>query len=155
MASDPSSSGNGDGTNQPEGKRMTPEQHALVHDSYAKIVPIAPEFAGWFYDRLFEIDPATKPLFMGDMAAQGHKLMATLGAVVEAIDHLETIVPAVRKLGLQHKEYGVQPAQYDSVASALLWTLQRALGDDFTPAAKCAWTDAYNILATTMKEAAA
>jgi len=109
MASDPSSSGNGDGTNQPEGKRMTPEQHALVHDSYAKIVPIAPEFAGWFYDRLFEIDPATKPLFMGDMAAQGHKLMATLGAVVEAIDHLETIVPAVRKLGLQHKEYGVQP----------------------------------------------
>jgi len=133
---------------------MTPQQQALVHDSYAKVVPIAPQFAGWFYDRLFEIDPAVKPLFKGDMTEQGRKLMTTLAAVVEAIDHLETIVPAVRKLGRQHKDYGVQPAQYDAVASALLWTLERALGDDFTPAVKAAWTEAYTILATTMKDAA-
>jgi hemoglobin-like flavoprotein len=133
---------------------MTPEQQALVHSTYAKVVPIAPQFAAWFYDRLFEIDPTAKPLFKGDMAEQGRKLMATLAAVVEAIDHLNTVVPAVRKLGRQHRDYGVQPAQYDTVTSALLWTLQRALGDDFTPAVQTAWTEAYTILATSMKDAA-
>jgi hemoglobin-like flavoprotein len=89
------------------------------------------------------------------MEEQGRKLMATLATVVDAIDRLDTVVPAVQALGRQHKGYGVRPAQYDTVGSALLWTLRRALGADFTPAVEAAWTEAYTILATTMKDAAA
>jgi hemoglobin-like flavoprotein len=134
---------------------MTPEQQALVRSSFARAVPIAPQLAGWFYHRLFKIDPDSKLLFTGDMEEQGRKLMATLATVVDAIDRLDTVVPAVQALGRQHKGYGVRPAQYDTVGSALLWTLRRALGADFTPAVEAAWTEAYTILATTMKDAAA
>jgi len=50
---------------------MTPENQALVRDSFAKIVPIAPRAPALFYDRLFMLDPSLKPLFKGDMTEQG------------------------------------------------------------------------------------
>jgi hemoglobin-like flavoprotein len=134
---------------------MTPESQALVRNSFAKVVPIAPQAAALFYDRLFILNPALKPLFKGDMAEQGRKLMAMIGTAVANLDKLETIVPAVQDLGRRHATYGVKPADYDTVAAALLWALRLGLGDGFTPAVEAAWTEAYTILATVMKDAAA
>ena len=134
---------------------MTPENQALVRDSFAKIVPIAPQAAAMFYDRLFVLDPALKPLFKGDMNEQGRKLMAMIGTAVANLGKLEAIVPAVQDLGRRHATYSVAPASYDTVAAALLWTLGQGLGDAFTPPVEAAWTEAYTILATVMKDAAA
>lgn len=134
---------------------MTPEAQALVRDSFAKVVPIAPQAAAMFYDRLFTLDPALKPLFKGDMAEQGRKLMAMIGLAVGSLDKLDTIVPAVQDLGRRHKTYGVPDASYETVGTALLWTLGQGLGDGFTPEVAAAWTEAYTILATVMKDAAA
>jgi hemoglobin-like flavoprotein len=50
--------------------------------------------------------------------------------------------------------YGVLPAHYDTVGAALLWTLEKGLGPDFTPEVKDAWAAVYGILAGTMKDAA-
>ena len=77
---------------------MTPENQALVRDSFAQVVPIAPQAAALFYDRLFVLDPSLKPLFKGDMNDQGRKLMAMIGTAVANLDKLETIVPAVQDL---------------------------------------------------------
>ena len=59
-------------------------QIALVRESFAKIVPASEQAAVLFYDRLFAVDPSTRPLFRGDMKSQGAKLMAAIGSVVEA-----------------------------------------------------------------------
>ena len=134
---------------------MTPENQALVRESFAKVVPIAPQAAALFYDRLFVLDPSLKPLFKGDMNDQGRKLMAMIGTAVANLDKLETIVPTVQDLGRRHVAYGVQASQYDTVAAALLWTLGQGLGEAFTPPVEAAWTEAYTILATVMKDAAA
>lgn len=134
---------------------MTPENQALVRDSFAKVVPIAPQAAAMFYDRLFVLDPSLKPLFKGDMAEQGRKLMAMIGTAVGNLGRLEAIVPAVQDLGRRHATYGVPPTSYDTVASALLWTLGQGLGAGFTPQVEAAWTEAYGILASVMKDAAA
>ena len=40
---------------------MTPENQALVRDSFAKVAPIAPQAAALFYGRLFELDPTSNP----------------------------------------------------------------------------------------------
>jgi len=61
----------------------------------------------------------------------------------------------VQDLGRRHATYGVQPAHYDTVASALLWALRQGLGDAFTQPVEAAWREAYTILATVMKDAAA
>ena len=49
---------------------------------------------------------------------------------------------------------GVKLADYDAVREALLWTLEQALGKDFTPAVRGAWTACYDELAGEMKAAA-
>lgn len=134
---------------------MTPEQIELVKSSWAKVVPIADTAAKLFYGKLFELDPALKPLFKGDMTEQGRKLTRMIGTAVSGLDRLDQIVPAVKDLGVRHVAYGVQDSHYDTVGSALLWTLGQGLGDAFTPDVETAWATVYGLLADTMKTAAA
>ena len=134
---------------------MTPEKVALVQNSFAKVVPIAPQAAELFYGKLFELDPELKPLFKGDMTEQGAKLMKMIGTAVNGLTDLEAIVPAVQDLGKRHVGYGVVDSHYDTVGEALLWTLDQGLGPDFTDEVEAAWTEVYGLLAGVMKEAAA
>lgn len=132
---------------------MTPEQIGLVQSTWAKLVPIKETAAELFYGRLFELDPSLRAIFKGDMKEQGRKLMAMINVAVGSLDKLDTIVPAVKDLGRRHNGYGVKPQDYGTVATALLWTLEKGLGDAFTPAVKEAWTETYTVLATTMQTA--
>ena len=132
---------------------MTPEKIALVQDSFAKVAPIAETAADIFYDRLFEIAPEVRPLFPEIMTDQKKKLMQMLATAVNGLKDLEAIVPAVQSLGARHEAYGVKAEHYDSVAAALLYTLGKGLGDDFTPEVEAAWTETYGILAGVMIEA--
>jgi hemoglobin-like flavoprotein len=135
---------------------MTPEQIADIRRTWAMVTPIADAAAVLFYDRLFAIDPATKPLFRRtDMAAQRATLMGTLALVVKGIDGLDRLVPIVENLGRRHAGYGVIAQHYISVGSALMWTLAQGLGPEFTPSVRDAWANAYGILATVMQDAAA
>jgi len=133
---------------------MTPADITLVKDSFRKIVPIADQAAALFYARLFELDPSLRLLFRGDMREQGRKLMAMIATAVAALERLDQIVPAVRALGARHVGYGVREEHYATVGAALLWTLEKGLGADFTPAVKSAWTTTYTLLANTMIDAA-
>lgn len=134
---------------------MTPEQKVLVQESFQKVVPIADQAAALFYKKLFELDPSIKPMFPNDLEEQGKKLMNMIAAAVNGLDDLDALVPVVQDLGVRHVDYGVTDQHYDTVAAALLWTLEQGLGDDFTPEVKEAWIVVYTVLATTMKDAAA
>lgn len=133
---------------------MTAQQKELVQSSFGKVAPIADTAADLFYQRLFEIDPGLRPLFKEDMREQKKKLMQMLAAAVHGLDDLGALVPAVQDLGARHAAYGVLDQHYDTVAEALLWTLEKGLGDDFTPETKEAWITVYGVLAGTMKDAA-
>ncbi|HTP93426.1 MAG TPA: globin family protein [Xanthobacteraceae bacterium] len=125
---------------------MTPDQIKAIQDSFLKVAPISEQAAALFYGRLFEIAPAVKPLFRGDMKELGRKLMATLGVVVHGLANLESILPAASALAKRHVDYGVKAADYTPVGAALLWTLERGLGEQWTPQLAAAWTEAYTIL---------
>lgn len=126
----------------------------LVQDSFAKVEPISETAAALFYQRLFELEPSVRPLFVSDINEQGRQLMAGIGLAVKGLDDLEAVVPMVQELGARHKGYGVEEWQYDVVGEALLWTLGQGLGDEFTDDAAAAWSEAYVLLADVMKEAA-
>lgn len=115
---------------------------------------ISDQAAELFYNKLFELNPSLRQLFKGDMYEQGRKLMTMIKTAVASLDKLDTIVPAVQKLGQRHAGYGVIDTHYDTVGTALLWTLEQGLGRDFTAEARQAWTTVYGVLATTMKDAA-
>ncbi|WP_018411543.1 globin family protein [Methyloversatilis thermotolerans] len=134
---------------------MNAQQIELLKSSWAKVVPIKDTAAELFYGKLFEMDPAVKPLFKGDMKEQGRKLMAAINTVVNGVDKLDTMVPILQDMGRRHVAYGVKDAHYDTVGAALLWTLEKGLGEAFTPEVKDVWAGAYGVIAGVMKEAAA
>lgn len=129
---------------------MTPRQKQLVRETFAKVVPISDQAAALFYSRLFEVDPSLRGLFATDMQVQGRKLMQMIGYCVANLDALGELIPAVKELGRKHAGYRVKPADYGTVGSALLWTLEQGLGPAFTPEVKEAWSDVYQTLASTM-----
>jgi nitric oxide dioxygenase len=125
---------------------MTPDQANLVRQSFAKVAPISGQAAVLFYDRLFEVAPQVKAMFPADMTEQRKKLMATLAIVVNGLTNLEAILPAASSLAKRHVSYGAKPEHYPVVGGALLWTLEKGLGDAWTPEVAAAWTAAYGTL---------
>lgn len=134
---------------------MTPIQIQLVRDSWAQVKPIQAAAADLFYGRLFELAPETRPLFKRDIHVQGAMLMKMLDTVVASLDRLPELLPVAGQLARRHVGYGVQPRHYDTVGTALLWTLEQGLGQAFTPHVRQAWLSAYTTLACAMKSAAA
>ncbi len=132
---------------------MTPQQINLVQASFEQVKPIAATAADLFYKRLFELDPALKPLTKGDMQRQGMMLMNMIGTAVAGLSKPEAIIPAVRALGERHVGYGVKNEHYATVGEALLWTLGAGLGAALTADVKEARTSAYGLLAGVMQGA--
>ena len=126
----------------------------LVQNSWQKVEAIGPQAAALFYQNLFDADPALKPLFKGDLHAQGKKLIEMISIAVKKLTELNVLIPVLQNLGKRHGGYGVQDSHYDTVGSALLKTLGQGLGSDFTAEVKAAWINVYGVMADVMKAAA-
>jgi hemoglobin-like flavoprotein len=133
---------------------MNPTQIKLVQDSFAKVAPISEQAAVLFYDRLFEVAPSVRAMFPDDMKEQRKKLMATLAVVVGGLTNLEAVLPAASALAKRHVSYGAKAEHYPVVGAALLWTLEKGLGDAWTPEVSEAWIAAYGTLSGYMIEEA-
>src|ERR1700738_3367526 len=125
---------------------MTPGTIKLVQESLSRVAPISEQAAVIFYDRLFEVAPTVRAMFPNDMAEQRKKLMATLAVAVNALGNLEAVLPAASALAKRHVGYGAKPEHYPVVGGALLWTLEKGLGEAWTPELGDAWTAAYGTL---------
>src|SRR6201986_3021787 len=125
---------------------MTPDQIRLVQQSFAKVAPISEQAAVIFYDRLFEVAPSVKAMFPENMTEQRKKLMATLAVVVNGLSDLPSILPAASALAVRHVGYGAKREHYPVVGAALLYTLEKGLGEAWTSEVASAWTTAYETL---------
>lgn len=142
---------------------MTPSQIRAVHNSFAKIEPIAQKVGEKFYNRLFAMAPETRKLFPEDMSKQHLAFMNVVAQLVNL--HLrslislpvtqsanaETAMPSMRKLGKEHAQWGVIPAHFTLMRKSLMDTLAEMLGDELTPDLRDAWTEAFDIMAKVMQ----
>ncbi|OYU99588.1 MAG: hemin receptor [Burkholderiales bacterium PBB5] len=133
---------------------MNAAQISLVRSSFDSVRPIATQAAAMFYDRLFERQPSVAPLFRGNMAQQGERLMAMIGAAVQLLDQPQRLDQTLVELGQRHMGYGVKPEHYDAVGGALLDTLAAGLGPAFTADTRQAWAALYAHVSHTMQAAA-
>lgn len=133
---------------------MNPNTVRLVQDSWARVRPLADVAGPLFYRRLFEADPALRPLFRGEVDAQAARLMQMIDVAVARLGDLPSLVPVLQQLGRRHQGYGVRPSHYDTVGAALLSTLDTGLGPAFTPEVRAAWIEVYGAMAGVMQEAA-
>jgi len=143
---------------------MTPAQLRVLQRSFAKVEPVADDFGRLFYDRLFTIAPEIRPLFRTDLKAQQDKFMKVIKEVVHL--HLRSMValpvtaqasnsavlPGAFWSGKLHAAYGVRMEDYETMKTALLWALEKTLGDECTDDVKDAWSAAYDVVVGAMQE---
>ena len=130
---------------------MTPEQIELVESTFATFYPHRyDEFAEDFYDRLFALDPALRPLFPDDMSSQRSKLMTTFNIIINGLRHPDSLRPVLSKLGQLHVDEGVRTHDYQTVGAALTGTLEHYLGPHWSPGVADAWGAAYGALTNLM-----
>ena len=132
---------------------LTERQQHLLRASFESVLPIGEPMAALFYERLFALDPRLGALLKADMNQQ-RAPMAMMRRVVDHLHCLGRLVPDLRELGRRYDSLGVTDRDYDTVAAALIWTLEQQLGADFTAETREAWTACYGILANEMKGAA-
>ncbi|MGF2411980.1 globin family protein [Ferruginibacter sp.] len=135
---------------------MTSKSIELVKNSWALVATMDIEtVGGLFYKRLFEIAPDVKSMFSKTaMPEQSKKLLAMLGYVIAKLDKLDDIIGEVTKLAQRHESYGVKEEHYTAVGTALLWTLEQGLGNEWNKELKAAWTEVYIALSGAMINAA-
>jgi nitric oxide dioxygenase len=133
---------------------MTPKDIELVQSSFAKIAPIDDETGARFYERVFEIAPEVRPLFRGDMDEQGRMFMSMLTLAANGLDAFDSLKPALRELAIRHADYGVKAEHYAPFGAALIWVVERSLGEGFTEEVRSAWISVYGALSEVMIEAA-
>lgn len=127
----------------------------MLQASFAEVMAIRQQAAALFYDRLFAIDAALRPLFHDtDMRSQEMKLMAALATVVGKLRQLDEVIPGLEKLAVKHIAYGVEEHHYTTVGEALIQTLSLAFGERFTPELRTAWLFAYGAISGVMITAA-
>ncbi|MFO1118294.1 MAG: globin domain-containing protein [Beijerinckiaceae bacterium] len=134
---------------------MTPQEIDKVETSFAALGPVTRSLGLAFYDRLFELDPTTRPLFRSDMDEQALRLMQVLAYAVANLRAPEALLPTIRDLGRRHVGYGVTSGQYDSMRDALLKTLAAALGSAWSEEAAHAWGAAMDTISGEMLAGAA
>ena len=88
------------------------------------------------------------------MPEQRKKVIQALSLAVQGVGDLAALTPVLQQLGRSHQGYGVIAAHYNSVGAALLWTLERGLGPQWTPATAAAWTELYGRISAVMLRAA-
>ena len=131
---------------------MNEEQVTQIRDSFARIEGRAELVALLFYQRLFELAPHLKRLFLGDIETQSRKFMQMIQTAVLLADAPALLVPTLKSLGRRHALYGVNDEHYRVTGRALLWALSEALGSDLSLRELNTWSAFYQFLSTTMQD---
>jgi len=130
-------------------------QIQMVQNSFGTIADEGLTISRLFYDRLFELDSSIRTFFPGDMTMQRGKFFQMLALIIGTLHDRDELAEILQTLGARHSRYGVQPHNYQIVGEALLWALENALAEQFTPELRAAWTAVYGHIAGLAIEGAA
>ena len=134
---------------------MTADQIHLLRKSFALVEPQAHVAALVFYRRLFQLDPALRPLFKSHIEEQARKLMDMLGLAVSSLEKPAALEKQLHQLGARHVTYGVRDEHYATVGQAILDMLAEVIGKNWTPELREAWLAFYVFTSNAMKRGAA
>ena len=134
---------------------LTEKEIKLIKQSWVKIQNIDPFFIGdVFYRKLFLDLPEVRKLFKTSREVQSQKLLDMLNMIVHRLERFDELSEEIKNLARRHVSYGVKEEYYAYVGSALIWTLQQALREEWNDELEKAWVSCYRNLSGTMIDAA-
>eukprot|EP00057_Strongylocentrotus_purpuratus_P016362 XP_011670836.1 PREDICTED: uncharacterized protein LOC763287 isoform X4 [Strongylocentrotus purpuratus] len=84
--------------------------------------------------------------------AHGKRVMQTVGHAVDGLNDLDVLVPILQDLARRHIEYNVNKEHFEPVGKALLYAIEKGLGNTFDNETKEAWMAVFSIIVNTMSE---
>lgn len=133
---------------------LTEEEIHLVQNSTKLMRKSLDEFANAFYRELFKSNPIIKTLFLTNIKDQARKFAQMFELLVVSLNDVEKVIPSLKALGRRHANYGINEDHYNIVGGALINTLDKSLGTDFTEDVKNAWLKTYGIVSMIMIDSA-
>jgi hemoglobin-like flavoprotein len=105
------------------------------------------ELTSLFYGRLFELSPAVHAYFSGaNMKVLGKALAGIIVVVVKGLDDLDVLLPKLLSLGKRHCIYGVEEQHYAEVGPALLFAMEKVLGEPLPEETANAWCGVLDVV---------
>lgn len=130
---------------------MNSLQIMLIRSSFDHLAPDADLLADLLCARLFQLDPSLRLLLPNDLTGHKQDKLRLLSGIVQDLDQPQRWEPALREFGNRSAHSGIQPQHYDTFGTALIWTLEKGLGEQFTFDILGAWVVLYTHVAETMQ----
>ena len=135
---------------------LTKKEISLIKKTWATVRKINPATIGdVFYTKLFYDNPELRKMFPKNLDEQYKKLVDMLNIIIARLEKLDELKGEITNMAKRHFDYGVKPEHYNMVGTALLWTLQKTLGQEWTDDIRAAWINCYAVLSGTMIAATA
>ncbi len=127
----------------------------LVKQSFAYATSDGVAAAEYFYARLFAVNPGIRGLFPASMTVQRERMFAALGKVIWSLDTEPECAALLRRMGREHRRYGVLDKHSDAFFAALRDTIEHGARSAWTADTSAAWQRAVDYFAATMRAGAA
>ncbi|NRD74669.1 hypothetical protein HQQ94_15850 [Shewanella sp. VB17] len=106
---------------------LTQEEISMIKSSFSNIQGLKINLAQCFYNNLFEMAPLIKPMFISDAEVIEMHFNEIIHLAVREMEAFEDLKPKLFALGATHQDYGIKPAHFEVVRSALLLTIEYEL----------------------------
>jgi len=130
---------------------MNPSQIRLVQDSFAQLAPDADLLADLLCARLFQLEPSLRTRLPNDLQETKADIVRLLTESVQKLDRPGEWQPALRQIGIE-TGIGTYLRNYQVFGTALIWTLEKGMGEEFTFEMLEAWVAFYSALTGAMQE---
>ena len=119
---------------------MTPQQITLVKNSWRNFRQVEPNTVGdLFYSHLMHKNPSLKSIFKYSLERRSKLLFDFLSTIITRLDKINDLEDDIRLVAATYAGYGILPQHYEMIRTALLWTLEKGLENDWTPDVADAW----------------
>ena len=119
---------------------MTPQQITLVKNSWRNFRQVEPNTVGdLFYSHLMHKNPSLKSIFKYSLERRSKLLFDFLSTIITRLDKINDLEDDIRLGAATNAGYGILPQHYEMIRTALLWTLEKGLENDWTPDVADAW----------------
>ncbi len=130
---------------------LSKEDIKRIQGSFQKLSGKQQETGDILYKHLFESNPDISKIFTGDMSEQARTFMRMIKTVVEGLNNVHIIMPAIQNMGSRHVDYGVKGEMFTHFKGSLMFALDKVLGSDFDSDTKASWSKLYDVMEELMK----
>jgi hemoglobin-like flavoprotein len=104
------------------------------------------EALGLFDERLRALNPALLRSLTNNQETQPPRLLETLALLIALLDNPTALSARLKLLEAQRRQNHITDEQIRQVGAALLWVIERQLGDAFTGDIQNAWVQFFRFL---------